>query len=62
MILLTVSEKYVAAVISLEKFKEITESSSSKGSTTKSSEDDGVYIDPRNDKLGAKIISKIENT
>ena len=32
----------------------------SKGSTT-SYQDDPVYIDPRNDKLGAKIISKIEN-
>ena len=54
------SEKYVAAVISLEKFKEINSSSLSKGSTT-SYQDDSVYIDPRNDKLGAKIISKLEN-
>jgi len=53
-------EKYVAAVISLEKFKEISASSLSKGSTA-SYQDDPVYIDPRNDKLGAKIISKLEN-
>ena len=54
------SEKYVAAVISLEKFKEMKGSDLSKGSTT-SYGDDPVYIDPRNDKLGAKIISKLEN-
>ena len=54
------SEKYVAAVISLEKFKEISGSSLSKGDTA-SYHDDPVYIDPRNDKLGAKIISKLEN-
>jgi len=54
------SEKYVAAVISLEKFKEMKESNLSKGSTT-SYREGPVYIDPRNDKLGAKIISKLEN-
>ena len=54
------SEKYVAAVISLEKFKEISASILSKGRTA-SYRDDPVYIDPRNDKLGAKIISKLEN-
>jgi len=54
------TEKYVAAVISLEKFKEMNGSNLSKGSTT-SYGDDPVYIDPRNDKLGAKIISKLEN-
>ena len=54
------TEKYVAAVISLEKFKEINNSNLSKGSTV-SYQDDPVYIDPRNDKLGAKIISKLEN-
>ena len=54
------SEKYVAAVISLEKFKEMNGSNLSKGSTT-SYREDPVYIDPRNDKLGAKIISKLEN-
>ena len=54
------SEKYVAAVISLEKFKEISVSSLSKGNTT-SYQNDPVYVDPRNNKLGAKIISKLEN-
>ena len=54
------SEKYVAAVVSLEKFKEMNGSNLSKGSTTSYGEDP-VYIDPRNDKLGAKIISKLEN-
>ena len=54
------SEKYVAAVVSLEKFKEMNGSNLSKGSTTSYGEAP-VYIDPRNDKLGAKIISKLEN-
>ena len=54
------SEKYVATVISLEKFREISASDLSKGSTA-SYQDDPVYIDPRSDKLGAKIISKLEN-
>ena len=54
------TEKYMAAVISLEKFKEMNNSNLSKGSTA-SYRDDPVYIDPRNDKLGAKIISKLEN-
>ena len=58
--LIDLSEKYVAAVISLEKFKEISASGVLKGSTA-SYRDDPVYVDPRNDKLGAKIISKIEN-
>jgi len=57
--LIDLSEKYVAAVISLEKFKEINGSDLSKGKTTTYREDP-VYIDPRNDKLGAKIISKLE--
>ena len=54
------SKKYVTAVISLEKFKEIDSSNLSKGSTTIYQED-AVYVDPRNDKLGARIVSKIEN-
>ena len=54
------SEKYVAAVISIEKFQEIGGTSLSKGCTS-SYRDDPVYIDPRNDNLGAKIISKLEN-
>jgi folate-binding protein YgfZ len=58
--LIDLSEKYAAAVISLEKFKEMDASSSLKGSTV-NHQDDLVYIDPRSDKLGAKIISKNEN-
>ena len=54
------SEKYVAAVVSLEKFKEMKGSDLSKDNTT-SYREDPVYIDSRNDKLGAKIISKLEN-
>ena len=54
------SEKYVAAIISLEKFKELSNSNLSKGETTNYREDP-VYIDPRNEKLGAKIVSKLEN-
>jgi len=57
---INLSEKYVAAVISLEKFREISSSGLSKSNTV-SYRDDPVYIDPRNDKLGAKIISKLEN-
>ena len=59
-VFIDLTEKYVAAVISLEKFKEVNNSNLSKGSTV-SYRDDPVYIDPRNDKLGAKIISKLEN-
>ena len=54
------TDKYVVAIISLEKFKEINNSSLLKGSTA-SFQNDPVYIDPRNIKLGAKIISKLEN-
>ncbi len=53
------NNKYSASVISLEKFKEIDNSNHSKGKTI-NYEDGLIYIDPRNDKLGAKIISKIE--
>ena len=54
------SEKYVAAVISLEKFKEIENSDISLGKRVNYREDP-VYIDPRNINLGAKIILKLEN-
>ena len=55
---INLNKKYSASVISLEKFKEIDSSNSSKGKTI-NYEDGLIYIDPRNDKLGAKIISKI---
>ena len=58
--LVDLSEKYVAAIISLEKFKEINSSDVLKGKTI-NYEDSPIYIDPRNEKLGAKIISRLEN-
>jgi len=57
---INLNKKYVASIISLEKFKEIHNSNLSKGMTIKY-EEDLIYIDPRNEKLGAKVISKIEN-
>ena len=56
---INLNKEYSASVISLEKFKEIDSSNSSKGKTI-NYEDGLIYIDPRNDKLGAKIISKIK--
>ena len=58
--LIDISEQYVAAVISSEKFKEIANFNLSRGLTT-DYQDDVIYIDPRNEKLGAKIISKLKN-
>ena len=55
---INLNKEYSASVISLEKFKEIDSSNSSKGKTI-NYEDSLIYIDPRNNKLGAKIISKI---
>jgi len=54
------SQKYLAAVISLEKFKEINNANTSLGKTI-NYQNHPVYIDSRNTKLGAKIISKIED-
>ena len=53
------SKKYSTAVISIEKFKEINNTKLEKGKTIKY-EDNLIYVDPRNDKLGAKIISELE--
>ena len=58
---INLNKKYKASVISLEKFKEIDNSNLSKG-TTINYEEDIIYVDPRNQGLGAKIISKIETT
>ena len=58
--LIDISEQFVAAVISSEKFKEITNSNLSRGLTA-DYQDGVIYIDPRNEKLGAKIISKLKN-
>ena len=54
------SKIYVSIIISLEKFKEISKSRISKGSTVIYN-NEPIYIDPRNINLGAKIVSKIEN-
>ena len=67
--LIDISKKYTSIIISLEKFKEITETEHVKGSalsceegSTLSCENERIYVDSRNKKLGAKIITKIENT
>ena len=67
--LLDVGKKYTNIIISLEKFKEITKSQHVEGSnlsheegSTLSCENERIYIDPRHKDLGAKIITKIENT
>ena len=53
-------QKYLAAIISLEKFKEINGDKISLGKTI-NYQNHPVYIDPRNTKLGAKIISKTQD-
>jgi hypothetical protein len=58
---INLNKKYKASVISLEKFKEINNSNLSKGITI-NYEEDLIYVDPRDERLGAKIISKIETT
>ena len=58
--LINVSEKYNCIIASLEKFKEIKKNETLKGSTTTYNEET-IFIDPRNENLGAKIVSKIEN-
>jgi len=67
--LIDVSNKYTNIIISLGKFKEITKTqhvggsvSSCEEGSTLSCENERIYIDPRNKNLGAKIITKIENT
>jgi len=67
--LIDVSKKYTNIIISLKKFKEISKSQHAGSSTlsceegsTLSCENERIYIDPRHKDLGAKIITKIENT
>ena len=67
--LIDVSKKYTNIIISLEKFKEITKSQHMEGSvlsceegSTLSCENERIYVDPRSKNLGAKIITKVENT
>tara|TARA_B110000438_G_C15814418_1_gene651281 strand:+ start:2728 stop:3618 length:891 start_codon:yes stop_codon:yes gene_type:complete len=55
-----VSKEYSALVISLEKFREINASQTTRGFTV-TLNNNIVYIDPRNEKLGAKIILKNKN-
>jgi len=58
---INLSKKYTPCIISLEKFKELSNSEISKGKTIKYQEN-SLYVDPRNEKLGAKIIFKLENS
>ena len=67
--LIDVSKKYTNIIISLEKYKEITKTQHVKDSTlsceegsTLSCENERIYVDSRHKNLGAKIITKIENT
>jgi folate-binding protein YgfZ len=66
--LIDVTKKYTNIVISLEKFKEISNTQHMENSTlsydagsTLSCENERIFIDPRNKELGAKIITNIEN-
>ena len=52
--LINVSKEYSSLVISLEKFNEIKKNQLLK--------DGDIYIDPRNENLGAKIILKVSNS
>jgi len=56
---LNFNEKYLASAISLEKFKDIDNSNLLKGKTI-NYEKGLIYIDSRNERLGAKIISNVE--
>ena len=55
-----VNEKYKTLVISLEKFKEINKSKAKKGQTILYNEDP-LFVDPRSERLGAKVVLKSEN-
>ena len=59
--LVDLSEKYTVIIISLGKFRDIYKSESLKG-FTETYNDNLIYIDPRNENLGAKIVLKIENS
>ena len=58
--LVNFTKKYNSIIISLEKFKEINKNETLKGSNTTYNKEI-MFIDPRNENLGAKIVSKIEN-
>ena len=55
-----ISNKNNIIIISLEKFKEITKSESKKGFASIYN-NNLIYIDPRNESLGARIVSEIES-
>ena len=55
-----VSQKYTIAVLSLEKFNKINKAQILKGLTTNYN-NNLMYIDPRNENLGAKILLKTES-
>ena len=55
-----VSQNYNAIIISLEKFKEISKTKSSKGFTTTYNKN-LMYVDSRNENLGTKILLSSEN-
>ena len=59
--LIDLSKKHSVIIISLEKFKEICKFKHLKG-FTETYKQYPIYIDPRNENLGAKMIAKIENT
>jgi folate-binding protein YgfZ len=58
--LINVSEKYNSIIVSLDKFKEIHKNKTLKGSTTTYNKET-IFTDPRNENLGAKIVSRIIN-
>jgi len=58
--LIDVSKQYTAIVISLKKFEEISKTKSSKGLASTFNKN-LIYVDPRNENLGAKIVSKIQD-
>ena len=53
------SSKHVIGIISLEKFEEIKKNENETSSTIKY-RDDPLFIDPRNKRLGARVISPLE--
>jgi len=53
-------DKYVASIISIKKFREINNSVLSKGKTI-NYDKNIIYIDPRSEELGTRIISNLEN-
>ena len=54
------SNYYNSVIISLKKFEEISENNNTKGFTINYN-GDPIFLEPRNQKLGAKMIVKIEN-